>query len=118
VRMHIMKEITSDISSTAIMILCTSTGSLCKCRIAKYSSSAGSYCSEILVLGTILTQLILKAAVHGCMGPYPIITEDCNNEDIVKHGNMLNHQVLMVLRPLLKLWAIRNGFQVLLGISW
>ncbi len=51
------------------------------------SLSASSYRGEIL--GTILTQLILCAAVQGCMGLYPVIIEDYDNDGVVKHGNAL-----------------------------
>jgi hypothetical protein len=80
-----MKEVSQHICSAAVMIYCTSTCTICKCTIAENSPSAGSYRGEIL--GAILTQLILGAAVSGRIGPYPIVTEDCNNEGVVKHGN-------------------------------
>ncbi len=67
------------------MIWCTASGQTCKCTIAKYSESASSYCGEIL--GAIITQLILGAAVTGRMGSYPIMTEDCDNNGVVLHGN-------------------------------
>jgi hypothetical protein len=80
-----MKEISPDICLATVMILCTITGSLCKCTIVEKSTSAGSYRGEIL--GAILAQLILHAAAQGQMGPYPVIMEDCNNLGIVWHGN-------------------------------
>jgi hypothetical protein len=81
-----MKEISPFVCSATIIIHCITTGSLCKCTIAKNTLYAESYCSKIL--GTILTQLILKAAVQDQMGPYQLIIEDCDNEGVVKHGNM------------------------------
>jgi hypothetical protein len=60
-------------------------GKTCKCTIAKYSESASSYSGKIL--GAIITQLILSAAVKGQMGPYQVITEDCDNNGVVLHGN-------------------------------
>jgi hypothetical protein len=80
-----MKEVSPVVCSAAILIYCKLTGSSCKCTIAEKSLSAGSYCGEIL--GTILTQLILRAAVQGRMGPYPVIIEDCDNDGVVKYGN-------------------------------
>jgi hypothetical protein len=56
-----------------------------KCTIAEKSSSAGSYRGKIL--GAILAQLILHAAVQGRMGPYPIIMDNCNNLEVVQHRN-------------------------------
>ncbi len=53
--------------------------------IAEHSASASSYRGEIL--GAIITQIILWAAVAGKMGPYPIMTEDCNKNGVVLHGN-------------------------------
>ncbi len=47
--------------------------------------AAGSYHGEIL--DSIITQLILRAAVQGKMGPYPVILEDCDNLGVVQHGN-------------------------------
>jgi hypothetical protein len=80
-----LKKIPADICLAAVMIFCTITGSLCKCTIAEQLPSAGSYRGE--VLGAILAQLILHAAIQGQMGPYPVIMEDCDNLGIVWHGN-------------------------------
>ncbi len=80
-----MKEISPFICSTAIIIDCVATGSSCKCTITENTLYAGSYHGKIL--GTILTQLILRAAVQGWMGLYPVIKENRNNEGVVKHGN-------------------------------
>jgi hypothetical protein len=80
-----MKEVSTSISTAAVMILCIVTGLICKCIIAEHSASASSYCGEIL--GAIITQILLWAAVAGKMGPYPIITEDCYNNGVVLHGN-------------------------------
>jgi hypothetical protein len=80
-----MKEVSLHISSAAEMILCTLTGCTCKCTIAEYSADAGSYRGDIL--GAILAQLILCTAVQGQMGPYPIITEDCDYKGFIRHGN-------------------------------
>jgi hypothetical protein len=55
------------------------------CTIAEKTASAGSYRREIL--GAILAQLILHAAVQGRMGPYPIAAIDCDNLGVVRHGN-------------------------------
>ncbi len=78
------KEVSQVVCFAVVLIYCVSTGSSCKCTITEKSPSAGSYCREIL--GTILTQLILHAAVQGRMGPYPVIIEDCDNNGMVKHG--------------------------------
>ncbi len=67
------------------MIYCTQRGSVCKCTIAEKSEAAGSYRGKIL--GAIIVQLILRAAVQGKMGPYPIILEDCDNLGVLQHGN-------------------------------
>jgi hypothetical protein len=80
-----MKEISLLVSSATVMILCTNTGSMCKCMIAEKSSSAGSYRSKIL--GAILAQLTLHAAVQGRMGPYPIMMKDCNSLGVGQHKN-------------------------------
>jgi hypothetical protein len=80
-----MQEVSPKICSAAVMIRCTASGQTCKCTIAEYSESASSYCGKIL--GAIITQLILGAAVTGGMGPYPIMTEDCDNNGVVLHGN-------------------------------
>jgi hypothetical protein len=80
-----MKEVSPSISSAAVMILCVASGSICKCTVAKYSISASSYRGEIL--GAILTQLILGPSVGGSTGPFFIMTEDCDNNCIVRHGN-------------------------------
>ena len=80
-----MKEVSPNFCSAAVMIYCTSTRLLCKCTIAEKTGSAGSYWGEIL--GPILAQLILHAAVQGWMGPYPIAAIDCDNLGMVRHGN-------------------------------
>ncbi len=80
-----MKDISTSISAVAVMILCAVTGSICKCTIAEYSESASSYRGKIL--GAVLTQVILWAAAAGKMGPYLIVTEDCDNNGVVLHGN-------------------------------
>jgi hypothetical protein len=80
-----MKEVSTSVCSAAVMIYCTVTKMTCTCTIAKYSDSASSYRGEIL--GAILTQLILRAAATGQMGPFPILTEDCDNNGVVLHGN-------------------------------
>jgi hypothetical protein len=69
-----MREVSPNICSAAVRIVCTFTGSLCKCTIAEKSTAAGSYRGEIL--GAILAQLILQAAVQRQVGPYPVIIED------------------------------------------
>ena len=103
-----MKEISPCISSAAIMIYCKKTRKVCKCTIAEQSQSAGSYRGEIL--GGIVTQLILHAAVQGRMGPYPLTFEDCNNDGVVKHGNkpfrplsstQTNADVLQIMKRLI-----------------
>jgi hypothetical protein len=80
-----MKEISPHISSAAVMIYCKTTKKVCKCTIVEKSQSTGSYRGEIL--GGVVTQLILCAAVQGRMGPYPLTFEDCDNDGVVKHGN-------------------------------
>jgi hypothetical protein len=80
-----MKEISPDLCSAAVVIYCTSTSLLCKCTIAEKTGSAGSYLGEIL--GAILAQLILHAAVQGRMRPYPVAAIDCDNLGMVRHGN-------------------------------
>jgi hypothetical protein len=80
-----MKDVSTSISAATVMILCVVAGSICKCTIAKYSASASSYHGEIL--GAIITQIILWAAVARNMDPYPIMTEDCNNNGVVLHSN-------------------------------
>jgi hypothetical protein len=80
-----MKEVSPVLCSATVLIYCKLIRSSCKCTIAEKSPSAGSYRGEIL--GTILTQLILHAAVQGRMGPYSVIIEDCDNDGVVKHGN-------------------------------
>ncbi len=67
------------------MIWRTASDQTCKCTIAEYSESASSYHGKIL--GAIIAQLILGAAVTERMGPYPIMTEDCDNNGVVLHGN-------------------------------
>jgi hypothetical protein len=80
-----MQEVSPKICSAAVMIWCTASDQTCKCTIAKYSESASSYRGKIL--GAIITQLILGAAVTRQMGPYPIMTEDCDNNGVILHGN-------------------------------
>ncbi len=80
-----MKEISPFVCSATVIIHSITTGSSCKCTIAKNTLYAGSYCGKIL--GTILTQLILRAAVQGRIGPYPVIIEYCNNKGVIKNGN-------------------------------
>jgi hypothetical protein len=80
-----MKEVSPHVCSAAVMIVCESTGLICKCTIAEYSSPASSYRGKIL--GAILTQLILLVVVKERMGPYPMVAEDCNNYGVVLHGN-------------------------------
>jgi hypothetical protein len=86
-----IQKVLPHICSAAIMIVCTVSGSLCKCTIAGKSPAAGSYQGE--VLSAILTQLILHAAVQGRMGPYPVILENCNNLGVVRHGNKPHHPI-------------------------
>jgi len=80
-----MREVSASVSAAAIMILCTVTGSICTCTIAEHSASTSSYRGEIL--GAIITQLILWAAVTRKIGPFPAMTEDCDNNGVVLHGN-------------------------------
>jgi hypothetical protein len=80
-----MKEVSQYVFSAAVMIYCTQRGSVCKCTFAEKSEAAWSYHGKIL--GAIITQLILRAAVQGKMGPYPVILEDCDNLGIMQHGN-------------------------------
>jgi hypothetical protein len=80
-----MLDISPQICSAAVMIRCGTLDHTCKCIIAEYLESASSYRGKIL--GAIITQLILGAAVAGWMGPYPIIIEDCNNNSVILHGN-------------------------------
>jgi hypothetical protein len=80
-----MQEVSPKICLAAVMIWCTASDQTCKCTIAEYSESASSYGGKIL--GAIITQLILGAAVAGRMGPYPIMTEECDNNGVVLHGN-------------------------------
>ncbi len=103
-----MKEISPYILSAAILIYCKTTKKVCKCTIAEQSQSAGSYRGEIL--GGVVTQLILRAAVQVRMGPYPLTIEDCNNDGVVKHGNtpfrpllstQLNADVLRIMERMI-----------------
>ncbi len=80
-----MKEISPYISAAAVMIYCKRTKKGCKCTIAEQSQSTGRYRGEIL--GGLVTQLILRAAAQGRMGPYPLMIEDWDNNGVVKHGN-------------------------------
>ncbi len=80
-----MREVSSCVSAAAVIILCSVTGSICKCTIAEHSTSASSYRGEIL--GAIIAQLILRAAVTGRTGPFPMVIEDCDNNGVVLHGN-------------------------------
>jgi hypothetical protein len=79
-----MKEISPYILSAAVMIYHKTTKKVCKFTIAKQSQSARSYRREIL--GGVVKQLILRVAVQGGMGPYPLTIEDCINDGVVKHG--------------------------------
>ena len=87
-----MKEVAADVCSAAVMIYCTRTQQTCTCTIVEQSPSAGSYRGEIL--GAILAQLILRAASVGIFGPFPVLSEDCDNNGVVLHGNSF-------LKPLL-----------------
>ncbi len=80
-----MKEVSTEICSAAVMIYYTRSKMTCTCTIAEDSPSASSYRGEIL--GAILTQLILRAAATGIMGPFPILNKDCDNNGVVLHGN-------------------------------
>ena len=80
-----MKDVAADVCSAAVMIYCTRTQQTCTCTIVEQSPSAGSYRGEIL--GAILTQLILHASSSGIFGPFPVLTEDCDNNGVVLHGN-------------------------------
>jgi hypothetical protein len=80
-----MKEVAKDICSAAVMIYCTRSAMKCTCIIADLSPSASSYRGEIL--SAILTQLILRAASTGTMGPFPRLNKDCGNNGVVLHGN-------------------------------
>ncbi len=110
-----MKEVSPVVCSAAVLIYCLLTGSSCKCAIAEKSPSSGSYCGE--TLGTILTQLNLRAAVQGCMGPYPVIIDDCDNDGVVKHGNVL-HQTISLMQTqsdvprVMKQYIIRQPFRL------
>jgi hypothetical protein len=79
-----IKDLSPEIYLATVMIYFTSTGLLCKCTIAEKSASAGSYQGKIL--GAILAQLILHAAVQGRIGPYPVIVVDCDNLGVLQHG--------------------------------
>ena len=80
-----MKEVAADVCSAAVMIYCTRTQQTCTCTIVEQSPSAGSYRGEIL--GAILAQLLLRAASVGIFGPFPVLSEDCDNNGVVLHGN-------------------------------
>ena len=56
-----MRELSPYISSAATMIYCTIAKAQCKCTWPEQSASAGPYQGEIL--GGVMTQLILNAAV-------------------------------------------------------
>ncbi len=101
-----MKEVSPVVCSAAVIIYCVSTGSSCKCTIAEKLPSSGSYHGEIL--GTILTQLILRAAVQGHMGPYLVIIEDCDNNGMVKHGNA-PHQTISLMQTQSDVLRVRCG---------
>jgi hypothetical protein len=80
-----MKDITPDIFSAATMIYCTITKVRCKCTLAKKFKSAGSYHGEIL--GGVVMQLIIHAAASSYHDTTPPVVVDCDNNDIVIHGN-------------------------------
>ncbi len=80
-----MKEIFPLISSAATMIYCTIAKKRCKCTWAEKSETAGSYQGEIL--GSIMTQLILRAAATGYKGKIPSVGADCDNNGVITHGN-------------------------------
>ncbi len=86
-----LKEVSPQVCSAAIMILCEFTGLICKCTIVEHSLSASSYRGKIL--GAIIAQLILAAAVKDRMGPYPLVIEDCNNNGVILHGNKSSRPV-------------------------
>jgi hypothetical protein len=103
-----MKKISPYMLSAAVMIYCKMTKKVCKCTIAEQSQSAGSYKREIL--GGVVTQLFLRTAVQGRMGPYPLTIEYCNNDGVVKHGNtpfrpllstQLNADVLRIMKRMI-----------------
>ncbi len=89
------------------MIYCTVTKMTCTCNIA--SDSASSYRGEIL--GANLTQLILRAAATGQMGPFPILTEDCDNNGVVLHGNNIS-------RPLSASQKQADVLRVMKNLIW
>ncbi len=104
-----MWEVLPHICSAAVMSVCTVSGSLCKCTIAEKSPASGSYRGELL--GAILAQLILHAAVQGRMGPYPVILEDCNNLGMVRHGNK-PHRPLSMTQTHADVWWVLKQYIV------
>jgi hypothetical protein len=108
-----MKEVSQYVCFAAVMIYCTQCASVCKCTITEKSEAAGSYCGKIL--GAIITQLILRAAVQGKMGPYPVILGDCDNLGIVQHGNTPHRSLSTIqthadLLCVLKCYIVKQPF--------
>ena len=111
-----MKEVSPVVCSATVLIYCVSIGSSCKYTIAEKSPSAGNYHGEIL--RTILTQLILRAAVQGRMGPYSVIIDDCDNDGMVKHGNALHQtnsstQTQSEVLRVMKQYIIKQPFRLI-----
>ena len=80
-----MKHVDKRVCSAAFMIYCTSSRSRAKGTVVEHSLSADNYRGEIL--GGLMVQLVLRAALSGHMPPYRPVHIDCDNKGVVSHGN-------------------------------
>lgn len=76
-----------EVCSGVVMIRCKWTGLYASCAFTKKATrlTANNYCGEIL--GDIITQLILRAAIEGHHMPlWATLRCDCDNLGVVGHG--------------------------------
>ena len=80
-----MKQVAKDVCSAAFLIYCTHSCQRAKGSVAERASTADNYRGEIL--GGLMVQLVLRAALAGHVPPYLPVTIDCDNKGVVSHGN-------------------------------
>ena len=80
-----MPHVDRHVCSAAFMIYCTRTKSRAKGTVVERCEDADNYRAEIL--GGIMVQLVLLAALQNKACPYRTTRIDCDNRGVVQHGN-------------------------------
>ena len=68
-----------------LLVFCTHSRQRAKGSVVERTCTANNYRGEIL--GGLMVQLVLRAALAGHVPPYLPVTIDCDNKGVVSHGN-------------------------------